>query len=461
VFVVRPGTRSEIPHDAEIYMLTDARTLVMFRLNRLIDTLCWVKPDALFVRVHGRRQQGYRETVQTDEAGGFVRFRRTYEGASPRLARVALTCDRNIASFWQSTCGEDHVGDGDSDGNGNGDGDGAEPKPCWRRLRGALRSKRRETASVAGSAYDRGSDYQVAQFVNDLIDHWHHPNATMPNIRKLRPRVWAYEGVELDPSVKVVGPAWIGAGRTLEPGCTVLGPAAVWDAPDHRPPVAAFVWADIEPSQWTPLALAIRRNTHFSFYRLTKRLFDILVSLAMLVFCLPVYAIVMLAIWWEDGRPFFFVHNRETVGGRDFPCIKFRSMRKDADRIKLELEKQNRADGPQFYLPDDPRITAVGRALRRWNIDELPQFLNVLLGQMSVVGPRPSPTRENQFCPPWREARLSVRPGITGLWQVMRTRTEGLDFQEWIRYDLQYVERAGWWLDLKILLKTARIVFLD
>jgi lipopolysaccharide/colanic/teichoic acid biosynthesis glycosyltransferase len=146
------------------------------------------------------------------------------------------------------------------------------------------------------------------------------------------------------------------------------------------------------------------------------------------------------------------------MGGREFPCIKFRSMRKDADRLKTELSTRNQSDGPQFFMDADPRVTRVGRFLRRTNLDELPQFFNVLLGHMSVVGPRPSPRHENQYCPAWRHARLSVRPGVTGLWQVSRTRRHGQDFQEWIKFDLEYINRANWWFDLLIIFKTLRIV---
>jgi lipopolysaccharide/colanic/teichoic acid biosynthesis glycosyltransferase len=166
----------------------------------------------------------------------------------------------------------------------------------------------------------------------------------------------------------------------------------------------------------------------------------------------------MLAIYIEDGRPFFFGHKRETTGGREFVCWKFRSMRNDAEQIKVELEQQNRADGPQFFIEDDPRLTRVGNIIRRLNIDELPQFFNVLLGHMAIVGPRPSPFRENQFCPGWREARLSVRPGITGLWQVRRSRLTGLDFQEWIRYDIEYVEKGNWTMDLWIIGQTILVL---
>jgi lipopolysaccharide/colanic/teichoic acid biosynthesis glycosyltransferase len=162
----------------------------------------------------------------------------------------------------------------------------------------------------------------------------------------------------------------------------------------------------------------------------------------------------MLLIYLEDGRPFFFGHRRETKGGKEFLCWKFRSMRKDAEAIKAKLIEQNMADGPQFFMEEDPRLTRVGRVLRKLQVDEWPQFFNVLTGDMSVVGPRPSPHQENQFCPAWREARLSVRPGITGLWQVRRSRAHGLDFQEWIKYDIQYVEQQSLLFDLQIIFES-------
>jgi lipopolysaccharide/colanic/teichoic acid biosynthesis glycosyltransferase len=133
-------------------------------------------------------------------------------------------------------------------------------------------------------------------------------------------------------------------------------------------------------------------------------------------------------------------------------------MRKDALQMTTELASKNQADGPQFFIDDDPRITKVGRIMRKTHLDELPQFLNVLMGHMSVVGPRPSPRDENQYCAEWRDARLSVRPGITGLWQVRRTRLKGRDFQEWIKYDIQYVETMNWFLDIKLIWQTVLVI---
>jgi lipopolysaccharide/colanic/teichoic acid biosynthesis glycosyltransferase len=171
-----------------------------------------------------------------------------------------------------------------------------------------------------------------------------------------------------------------------------------------------------------------------------------------------VFAIVAIAIILDSGRPVFFGHRRQTRGGAEFNCLKFRTMRQNAEHMVVNVADQNLCDGPQVFIPNDPRVTRVGRLLRATNLDELPQFVNVLMGHMSVVGPRPSPERENRCCPAWRETRLSVRPGITGLWQVSRTRAAGEDFQEWIRYDIEYVRTASFWLDLMICFQTVRVL---
>jgi lipopolysaccharide/colanic/teichoic acid biosynthesis glycosyltransferase len=164
--------------------------------------------------------------------------------------------------------------------------------------------------------------------------------------------------------------------------------------------------------------------------------------------------VVGISVMVNDGRPVFFGHVRQSRGGRNFKCWKFRTMLRNAESMVGDLSEKNIADGPQVFIKNDPRITKVGRLLRRFHIDEMPQFWNVLVGDMSLVGPRPSPEKENQFCPAWRDARLSVRPGITGLWQVERTRAPGMDFQEWIKYDIEYVNRASLLLDARICFKT-------
>ena len=261
-------------------------------------------------------------------------------------------------------------------------------------------------------------------------------------VHKVASGVWADQDAVLPKTTCFIGNVWVGAGRELNSGTNVVGPAAIWDEPESRPDTPELDWKNIEPTQVADREVRVLRHQSSSG-RAAKRVFDIVLSIVALALTLPLYPFIMLMIYLEDGTPFFFAHQRETLGGKTFPCLKFRSMRRDAEKIREQLTKVNEADGPQFYIPEDPRLTRIGRVLRRFHLDELPQFMNVLAGDMSLVGPRPSPYKENQCCPPWREARLSVRPGITGLWQVKRTRQKGLDFQEWIKYDIEYVENAS------------------
>jgi lipopolysaccharide/colanic/teichoic acid biosynthesis glycosyltransferase len=203
-----------------------------------------------------------------------------------------------------------------------------------------------------------------------------------------------------------------------------------------------------------PKAVAQEDKTSHQPHARVKRAFDAFVAAVSLMILFPVLLIVAILIWLESGRPLFYAQRREGLGGRVFRCWKFRTMSINADQSWKDLKAIDTMDGPHFKLAHDPRVTRVGRVLRALNIDELPQFINVLLGDMSLVGPRPSPFRENQVCVPWREARLSVRPGITGLWQVCRHDRSSGDFHQWIEYDLMYVQHGSLWLDLRILLAT-------
>ena len=194
--------------------------------------------------------------------------------------------------------------------------------------------------------------------------------------------------------------------------------------------------------------------------RFCKRAMDIVISLGVLTLLFVPLLFVAWLIKVTSRGPVFFAHPRQGRGGKEFKCIKFRTMVKEADDQQAALRQKNEVDGPQFKIEHDPRLTPIGGWLRRFNIDEIPQFMNVLLGQMSLVGPRPSPDRENQNCPAWRRARLSVRPGITGLWQVLRLRSpRASDFQEWIYYDIEYVRHCSLWLDCLLLLYTPVSMF--
>jgi len=198
-----------------------------------------------------------------------------------------------------------------------------------------------------------------------------------------------------------------------------------------------------------------RRWSKFSYTGFLKRIGDIFAAILVIVLFVPFFPIIALAIKLSSPGPVFYKAKRQGLHGKDFDCLKFRSMILAADKMQDKLRVASQVDGPQFKIENDPRVSIVGHFLRETCIDEIPQFINVLIGQMSVVGPRPSPENENLLCPQWRYARLSVRPGITGLWQVKRTREPLKDFQEWVYYDTEYVRKVSLFFDLWICWKTA------
>ncbi|MGI8929393.1 MAG: sugar transferase [Candidatus Limnocylindrales bacterium] len=183
-----------------------------------------------------------------------------------------------------------------------------------------------------------------------------------------------------------------------------------------------------------------------------KRVIDATVSGVGLLIGSPFLALIALAIVAADGRPILFSHERVGLHGRSFRLLKFRTMVRDAERMRPELVGQNEIRGPAFKMTDDPRVTPIGRLLRRASLDELPQLWNVLRGEMSLVGPRPPlPSEVNEY-DIWHRRRLSMKPGITGLWQVAARREA--DFDRWVEMDLQYIDRWSLWLDTKIALRT-------
>jgi exopolysaccharide biosynthesis polyprenyl glycosylphosphotransferase len=183
-----------------------------------------------------------------------------------------------------------------------------------------------------------------------------------------------------------------------------------------------------------------------------KRAFDLVVSGLIVVFGLPVWALIALAVKLDSSGPIFYRDRRVGLGEREFGMFKFRSMYTDAAERQAALETSNEASGPLFKIKDDPRVTKVGRFLRRYSIDELPQVLNVLRGEMSLVGPRPLPLRDYVQLDDWHRRRYRVLPGMTGLWQVSG-RIE-LSFDDLVRLDFYYLENWSVWLDISILAKT-------
>ena len=187
-----------------------------------------------------------------------------------------------------------------------------------------------------------------------------------------------------------------------------------------------------------------------------KRTFDVLVALLLLALLSPLLLAIALAVALTSRGPVLFHSVRPGMGGAPFDCLKFRTMRADAEQAQDELEGLNEMDGALFKIREDPRLTSVGRVLRRFSLDELPQLVNVLRGEMSLVGPRPLPERDYEMLADWHRKRYLVLPGITGLWQVSG-RSE-LDFDELVNLDFIYLERWSLALDLTILLKTVPAV---
>lgn len=190
---------------------------------------------------------------------------------------------------------------------------------------------------------------------------------------------------------------------------------------------------------------------------LAKRIFDIVVTLAAMPLLIPIFLLTAIAIKIEDPGPVFFTQDRVGLHKRLFKMYKFRSMVVDAEAKMKEVEHLNEATGPNFKIKHDPRVTRVGQFIRKTSIDELPQLFNVLLGDMSLVGPRPMSIRDVQlFDQGVQRKRFSVRPGITCLWQV--SGRSDLEFDDWLRLDLEYIQQWSFWLDIKILFKTVFVV---
>jgi lipopolysaccharide/colanic/teichoic acid biosynthesis glycosyltransferase len=187
-------------------------------------------------------------------------------------------------------------------------------------------------------------------------------------------------------------------------------------------------------------------------YAAGKRAFDLVVGLLVFVLVLPIFPLIALMIKLDSGGPVFYRQDRVGRGGRPFRFYKFRSMYREADRRLAELQHRNEQDGPVFKIRSDPRITPVGQFLRRSSMDEIPQVINVLRGEMSIVGPRPPLPAEVARYLPWHRRRLDVKPGITCLWQIAGRSQIGFD--EWMRLDMQYLRTRGLRTDLAIFLKT-------
>ena len=243
---------------------------------------------------------------------------------------------------------------------------------------------------------------------------------------------------------------------TLRPGHRVLG-ALVEDAGASVTKLAPDADARMPSGLDAEGAGSASRARSRLFYLAAKRALDIALPIALLPLLIPVFLVTAAAIKLDSPGPVFFRQVRCGRGGREFSIYKFRTMVVNAEELYAQAMANNEVKGPMLKMKKDPRTTGIGEFLRRTSVDELPQLWNVVRGDMTLVGPRPLAMREMVWCPRWRDLRLRVKPGLTGLWQVS-SRGE-FNFDGWIDHDIRYVKRQSLHLDLRILLKTALVLW--
>ena len=333
----------------------------------------------------------------------------------------------------------------------------------------------------------------------------HPENVSREDMTMIADGIWVGKKVTISPTAYLIGPVVIGSNSSIEPNTQIIGPAVIGRgcAVETGAVVReSILWDDVvmesgSRAQFSIILEGLRVTSGESFsntvivdeaeaedaslmasdhvfhgmtslnpslllgqkrpwYLFLKRFMDITISAVGFVAMLPVLLIIALAVKLDSTGPVLFRQKRCGKGGYDFRMLKFRTMVPGAESQQETLTACKDTDGPMFKLAADPRATRVGAFLRRTSLDELPQLINVLIGEMSLVGPRPLVMDEMKCSPSWREIRLRVKPGMTGLWQVSG-RSEG-HFHDWIRHDVHYVMNQSIWLDLKILFKTVSVV---
>jgi lipopolysaccharide/colanic/teichoic acid biosynthesis glycosyltransferase/dTDP-glucose pyrophosphorylase len=371
-----------------------------------------------------------------------------------------------------------------------------------------------QRASLPVYAYELDGYYRSIDSLEDYLRiHWDlfelNGNTThFKNKQEVAERVWVGRNTTISPGTYLMGPVVIGDKCSIAKGAQIIGPAVIGDGCEISAGAVvreSILWNNVSlekgarseycivteglkilegerlknsvavdnlrigdmnlmthPYKLTGVAgenlsqlLTARVNSWV--FNFTKRAMDISISLLAILILSPFFILIALAIKLDSPGPVFFIQKRCGKDGKLFGMFKFRTMFVAAEKMQVELLPQKDTDGPMFKMINDPRITRVGKILRKTSLDEIPQLVNVIKGEMSLVGPRPLIMDEMKFSPSWRDTRLKVKPGITGLWQVQgRSETP---FHEWIKYDIAYVKKQSIWLDLKILFKTLKVVF--
>ena len=347
--------------------------------------------------------------------------------------------------------------------------------------------------------------------INTLDDYYNvHPALLLSHppdtgrYRQLAPAIWAEESSRISPTAYLLGPVVIGKQTVIGDGAQVIGPTVIGDYCHFGKGCLvreSIIWSHaavadsakveyvvigsnfvVKPQQSLSRAVVMPRSLPVAWHqkrewtspvKLTdsppfsvrigsalrrgmKRAIDLTFGTLALILALPLFLAIAMIIKLDTAGPVFFVQTRYGADGKPFKMVKFRTMIPNAVGLQSKLRAQNDVDGPVFKIFADPRVTRVGHVLRRYSIDEIPQFYNVVRGHMSLVGPRPLIMEEMCCSPSWRDFRLSVKPGITGMWQLYgRGKTA---FHDWIRYDMHYAKHWSLRLDMKILIKTAVLV---
>jgi exopolysaccharide biosynthesis polyprenyl glycosylphosphotransferase len=266
------------------------------------------------------------------------------------------------------------------------------------------------------------------------------------------PKIFEYTVV--DEVVFVVPRSWLGRVENVVLYCEQVGKRVSIAVDLFTVKFAKAIQSGLED-----FPLLMFQTTPDKIWQLSiKRVLDVLLSAFALILLSPLFlALILIIKKTSPSGSIFFKQKRCSVNGRIFTLFKFRTMIPNAEKMLETLRKQNEMSGPAFKMTNDPRTTPLGKWIRKFSLDELPQFLNVLKGDMSIVGPRPPIPLEVEKYEPWQRRRLSMRPGLTCLWQI-KGRNKIVSFDEWMRLDLQYIDQWSLWLDLKIFLKTIPIV---
>ncbi|NWF52702.1 MAG: sugar transferase [Nitrospirae bacterium] len=361
------------------------------------------------------------------------------------------------------------------------------------------------------SAYETKGFYSSINNMNDYVNvHrellFNGFSSYLENKEEIAQRVWAGKDVKISPNAYLLGPILLDDGCRIEDGAQIIGPAVIgkkchisegavirecilWDGasisnyshaeysiigetsyiPDNSIIKNMIVLnglrvgdANLIPSDFNIKSVSsssenspIGTRSH-KLYHISKRVLDISLSAIGIVLLLPLFLFIAISIKIDSPGPLFYKQKRCGKGGKPFRMFKFRTMVENAEELQSELRPKNEVDGPLFKILNDPRVTKLGKFLRETSLDEIPQLFNVLRGEMSLVGPRPLIMDEMKFSQTWRDTRLKVKPGITGLWQIQGRSLA--PFHDWIRYDTFYVKNQSFLLDLKILFKTIKVV---